>query len=114
MPADSQRVGCVRAPLKQGYRSSSKKFHADGSNVTAGSETIPVPHDKWLNVGPFGRSTAEAPQGDGVDGKGQPKLSSKVWHDEGYRQPSKNMAAASDTHSGAPWGKLHSVTVLRG
>jgi len=52
---------------------------------------------KWLNVGPFGRSTAEAPQGDGVDGEGQPKLSSKVRYDEGYRQPSKNMAAASDT-----------------
>jgi len=46
VPVGSQRVGCVRAPSKQGYQSPSKKFHADGSNVTAGSETIPVPHDE--------------------------------------------------------------------
>jgi len=68
---------------------------------SAGSETTPGRDEKWLNAGSFGRSAAKAPQGDGVDGavkpKGRAKLSSKLRHDEGTRQPSKNMAAASDT-----------------
>jgi len=69
---------------------------------SVGSETTPGRNEKWLNAGSLGRSAAEAPQGNGVDGemkpKGRTKLSSKLWHDEGTRQPSKNMAAASDTH----------------
>jgi len=58
--------------------------------------------EKWLNTGSLGKSDIETPPGDGVDGEVKPKggteLSSMLQHDEGYRQPSKNMAAASDTH----------------
>lgn len=74
--------------------------------------------EKWLNADPFGRSATEAPQGDGVDGKGKSKgrteLSSMSQYDEGYRQPSKNMAAASDTHSNEYTGATLSKGGLRG
>jgi len=58
--------------------------------------------EKWLNTGPLGRSDIETPPGDDVDGEAKSKdgteLSSMSQHDEGYRQPSETMAAASDTH----------------
>jgi len=36
-----------------------------GSETTSGRDEY-----KWLNANPFGRFAAEAPQGNGVDGKG--------------------------------------------
>jgi len=105
--------------LKQGYSSSIKKFYAEWQQCRQhGAKLSRCRDEKWFNTDPHGRSDIVTPQGDGVDGEGKPKggtrLSSMLRHDEGYRRPSKNMAAASDTFSGQYIGATLSNSGLCG